>query len=411
MNQLHLSPESQFIKSVRIVVSQGENVCTFSQPELFSLARMLFKVVHKLDFLFIRFLLDLLGLGLKGQNIGHWLLLAFGCVHRIILILSCLMTFTFELRYISSTLSCVNSCLTFFVAMKKLKETRSMSLFAEKLCKNNLFLVKSVDLTLFLIILYQLTVDLVQADLFDCVSTHIFDEIGWDGDSTAWQVAFAAICVHEAIVIKTVDILCALYILVFLIVYFIKIQHLAALTSIESSGWKEKVLAILVHVSGLNQKLESSLSFILFFRAVRQFVHILIFLYEALYTSQAKIQIRWQVGDLYFFEAVAEIILTVLLFLSISLMQEHLEGQIDDFCKQIAYSGLLKGSLNENLAVGGIISAELGKRVTIWKFLEVSRSILLTLASAYVAFPVLLWQINNGGLGQLNLHNDTSKEE
>ena len=347
--------------------------------------------------LFVFFLFDFTGVGLRKRNVLHWFLLAVNIVQRCSYLYLTIKNTSFSLYSISLLLIDLNLLLLFFTSLNKLQSVRELFFLIQKLSGKEYILLRIVDAGTFILFFALVSFEIVINGLDQCGN---FNKL-WhlEGNSTLVVVVQRTLCLNFIISIHDIDSFSALYILIFLVLFFVKVRHLKSISTSRPSCWKSKILTLSSQVAQLGQKLDDSTSFILFCRAVHQFFLILLVFLMAMLFYHKSLTFGKDIETFLLLKFLADLLLTALLFLSISLMQEQVTKKSEDLSRQIVYSAFDRGKILENLVLANILTSDFNHKVTVWKLVEVSRTIILTLASVYIAFPVLCWQVDNGALG------------
>ena len=348
---------------------------------------MWLKVRCKLNGLFISSIFNLLGVGLKEQNLFHWTLFTLRLVYRFFLIYFSMCKLKFNLTPMTLLLINITSQVFIVLLVLRAKKIGQLLMQAKNLTKKNYFILKIADAAVVLLFLSSIATEFTLKKSNRCYfSTHL---VLYESNSAVVQVATGVVCSYEYILFSETDLIYGLYFVLFLITHFVKMQKLEEISLDRTSGWRRRIFLSSDQISQLHEQFEDSASFILFIKAVRQFFSILLFFFNVFLLIQGKMDLNSTWGKMLLFKSIRDIIMTTSLFLFISLMQEDIDRKCSSMSKEIIYSGYLSGSLQDNLVLANIVTGEFGRRVTIWKIVQVSRSILITLASVYVAFPVL----------------------
>lgn len=361
------------------------------------------KVANKCNFFFTVFLIDLMGIGLRGRNIVQWFLLATGVIHRILLFRLSFWTFEFSVTRMTYILITLNPLVQVVLVIGRVKLLSELLCNSNKLSERSYFILRVVDAVVFFSIVSQLALEFSNEGWSHCSSMRVVPR---ENNSTLIKMSLAVLCFNELLLYRDMDMFCGLYLLIFLITYFIKVDNLNSIFSPPSYNWKHKMFTLSSEMSMLTEKLEDSTSCILFIRTIHQFLSISTFFFLAMFMSARNVTFNFT-SAVWAFSCTREIVLTVLLLLSISLMQEDIERRCEHLSERILLSGLLDRSTHENWVLQQAFTCKFTRKVTIWKVVEVSRGILITLASAYVGFPVLFWEINNGALAMKAPENRT----
>lgn len=376
--------------------SQFEDESEF--PKCNSQRSMMSRISKRSDLLFITFLLDLFGLGLRGRRLIHWFFFTLVIIQTSWRLYGSFTNFKFYLVNIADLSFNFCSLLQIFLSIKRVKLLRQLLSNLHKLNRRNHLIVRVVDAIICFLVISQFAFD-----MYDFVWTTCYDLFHrqysyLDRSSNLVNITIATVCIHRSILIRYSDMFCGLYLLIFVVIYLIKVQHLAGISNSRPSEWKVKVWAVSSHVSSLQDKFEDSSSIILFDRTVYQFLSILAlfqFLMENIRTK-STLGLR---GIIFATCGYSQnIFITVSVLLSISLMQEDIDGRCKNVTEQIMFTALSGGSVEEKWISQKILKSNFTQKVTIGKMVQVSRSIIISLASSYVVFSILFWQINNGGI-------------
>lgn len=349
--------------------------------------------------LFVFFLFDVTGVALRERNLIHWLLLIVNFAVRFSYLFLSIKYMKFSLFSITFLLRDLNSLVLLVISLVRVQSMRELFALARFLSKKHYILLRIVDAVFFVTFLASLAFEIFTNGLDQCYGFNKLLHL--EGNSTLILFVQRTFCFHKIFLINDTNAYCALYILIFVIFFFIKVQHLNEISSHGSSCWRRKLFTVSSQVSELSLKLDNSTSFILFFRAVNQFLCVILVFLLAMLLTQEK-SFAYESYMRLILRNSFDLFLTSLLFISISLMQERIQERCDSLSRQIIYSALPLGTMHENVVLSNIFTSDFTQQVTLWKLIEVSRSIIFTLASVYVAFPILFWQVNNGALGHLN---------
>ena len=347
--------------------------------------------------LFVFFLFDLMGIGLRGRNILHWFLLVLNLLQRVCRIYLRMKSISFSLISISFLMRDANSLLLFVISLIKVQSMRELFTLTPKISRKHYILLRIVDAGTFFLLLTFVGCEIFLVGLDNCID---FNELWHKGNSTVMVVIQRTICLNDLILMHDSHSFCALYILIFTLIFLVKVQHLNSMSS-NLCGWRGKMLTVSSQVSDLSDKLDTSTSFILFCRAVYQFFLVLLVFFLVMLLSEKNFTRPGDGHEVLLYKLFVDLFLTALLFIAISLMQETIQDKCDSLSRKIVYSAYASEKMHEKVVLANILTSDFTQKVTVWKLVEVSRTIVLTLASVYFAFPVLLWQVNNGAMGTL----------
>lgn len=356
----------------------------------------------KIPFPSISLFFHLMAIGMQSQTIIHWFLFILVMANRTYYIYV-------QKEYLSNNfgmatflLEPVNQLLLYvFLLWKRKSIATFIRQSKSKLSTNYLFIIRMVDLA-FLIFTTSILIEdasyywiLGYDTCSDTFKSIVSDEI-------ASHVIGKVVCFNAIINNLIIDISCCFYLIFFLALHYIKGQYIQCIRTSGSFELKERVIIFSSEVLQLQGHFESSFSFILFFKVVNDFLIVMIQLLTTLVITQIDPNALDEVQKVYrVTESLRYLVFSCFMFLVISVAQEKMEEKCDLLRHQIICMSLVNGSSGEVEILGKMIMRTFTKKVSIWNIIEVSRSILVKLASAYLVFPVLLAQVNNGGLGKL----------
>ena len=305
----------------------------------------------------------------------------------------------FSLLYISVVMLDIIPFLLFVTSLGKVQSMRELFTLTRFLSRKQYVLFRIVDAGTFVLSLTFICSRIVLVGLDSCTELNKFFHL--EVNSTLATFVRRTSCLNEFFLMFEVQAFCALYILLFMVVFFVKVTQLDEMSSNRPSMWRRNILPLSSRVGQLGEKLDDSTSFILFFQVAHEFFSVSLLFLLAMMMSQKVYGPEEKVLIVILCELLSQLLLTALLFLCISLMQEKVQRKCECLCRRIIYSASLSGTMHEDVVMTSVLTSDFNHKVTVWKLVEVSRAIILTLASVYVAFPVLCWQVNNGALGTL----------
>lgn len=336
------------------------------------------------NFLLTGLVLGLVGLGVRGQNVVHWFLFAAVIGQSCWRLYGALRNFQMYLVHIGEILFCISCLSQIVLCVKRAKLLRQLVSNSRKLTRKNYLIIRLADAVIFFLVVSQFAQDMNNYVWKGCFESFHLEYSHINRNSTVANVKIAAVCIHRYLLVRYSDMFCGLYLLIFLIIYFIKVQQLSFLASkIRSSGWKEKVWAISPEVFAIYEKLEDSSSMILFFRAVFQFVCIINMFRLLMINIKTRSHLGFQGIFFRTFNYCQNIFITVSLLLSISLMQEDIEQRCRRISELILFGSFTGSTPQENWIIQCVMKSSFTQKVTIGKMAEVSRGIIITLASSW----------------------------
>ena len=351
-------------------------------------------------------LLGIFGLGFRGRNIIHWFLFAFVTITASWRLYGLFTNFRMYLIHISDIFYMSSALLQIVLSFKRAKSFGELLSNSNKLCKKNYVIFRVVDVIVSMVVLSQFINDMGDGLWKDrCYASFHVQYSYMNRKSVIANITIATVCIHREILIRYSDMFCGLYLLMFVIVYFIKVEQLQSISNCRTSALKVRVWAISSQVSALHEKFEDTSCIILLDRTIYQFSSILK-LFPVLMTN---IRTRHSLGfGGIFFDTLGyfhDMFVTVSVLLAVSLMQESIKRKCRCVSDQILFADLFCGTNNEGRILINILESKFTQKVTIGKVAKVSRSLIISLASTFVAFSILFWQVNNGALG----HSDDQK--
>ena len=354
---------------------------------------------RKPQLLLVGFLLGLFGIGLRGRNIIHWFFFAVAIAMICWRIYGDFLNFKMYLAHISATLFDICCLFQVILCFKRTESFRALLFNSYKLSKKNNLLVRVTDAVVFIIAVSQFTKDMFDSTWKGCYESFNQYYSPLDRNSTLVNVTVVTVCLHRYILLRFSDLLCGMYLLMFDIIHLIKVQHLKKVSTIESSRWRVTVWTASSQVSALHREFEDSSSIILVDRTLFQFFSFLSFF--PLFMDNIKKRSSLGIQGLFYdtYGRFHNLFFTVSLLLSISLMQENIEGRCECVCEKMLAAGLYSGKVQESCAFQKILQSTFTRKLTIGRMAEVSRGIIMILSSTFSTFAILLWQVNNNGLG------------
>ena len=359
-------------------------------------------VMRRPNFLFTVWLLNFLGIGLRGRSVIHWFLFAFVIIWTTCLLFSLFKNFRMYLTHLSDILFTLSCLFQILLLVKRTKLLRELLSHSHKLSRRNHIMFRVTDAVVFIVVMIQLISDVYSFGWRGCHAWSRLRFLFFDNKSILANITVSIVCVEGYILLRCSDMFCGLYLLIFVIIYLIKVQHLEKISKGESSRWKEQIWLFSPQVSALHENLEESCSSVLFNRTVIQFTSILTLLPVLIDNIRTRYDLGLR-GAIYgTFGYCHNIFVTVSLLLSISLMQEDIERRCKCLSEQMLLDTFSGRTVQESWVIQKVLKSNFTRKVTIGNMAQVSRGTIISLASTYVVFSILFWQINNGALAPSN---------
>lgn len=192
---------------------------------------------------------------------------------------------------------------------------------------------------------------------------------------------------------------CAFYSVSHLIFYFTKANMLSSLEQLtfDCSNYNG-IFLLALQIEELHELFDSTFSPVLFWNILCNSIHVSRMLYSSL--QAAKLEALnfklFFISDLT--DVFSLLIITFATIIVISWLQYKLEKRTEAILHSVSYLGVKDEYSNRYTIIGERIRKACTLPVTVWAMVPVKSSLLLSLVSSYIVFPVLLVQINNGAL-------------
>ena len=364
---------------------------------------------RKSKFLFLSIGFYFMGIGIHGQSLFNWLLFACGLIHRCLIVLCFIRNFDVQIDNINSIIIHCQVVIFYIILIGKRHKIQTMicHMFT-KLSRKEYMIVRMFDLFL-TVLAFSPTIEKAFFNftgIFNhCMSDFMIVPMFKNLNKATRNI----ICLSESLFLQQMDAACSLYLVVFLMTYIIKFKLINGITNNSSTRWKEEILFSSATAFNLHRQFEDVFSNFLFIKASHDFLTVLRYLFlllkhEYLIYAFGINFIKYQI-----YMIIRHVFCTMFLFIFISWLQERIETRCYALRHRVLCDLYSKKIFHGSRIFDILLFNVFTKKVTVWQIMDVTRGTLLTLASAFVAFPVLFAQIDNGALVGETAKNMTYK--
>ena len=191
-----------------------------------------------------------------------------------------------------------------------------------------------------------------------------------------------------------------MYLISYLVFHLNKVNLVTSLEEMIIGGDYSLVFLLTSQVDELNLLFDSVFSPILCMNLFCNSIQVTRILYMSIIPSTWKSETfrAFYISDS--IDILAIMVFNLGTVVAISRMQEKIRLRVDKLIRILRYQGMKDEYSNKYSLLSETIDQSFTLPVTVWGLVPVNRSLLLSLISSYIVFPVLLVQINNGALGK-----------
>ena len=340
-----------------------------------------------------KFLCLLIGLGVNGQTILHWIFFIIQFVHIIVNIFHTSEDFEPEIQTFNYLFSDSFQLATLFILLIKRNEIQEFIKVLNSLIDDeNQKYIKILDALIGLFCLIYFIGDASLTSILIAEFTHLSS----NETITFNEVLEMIEIVHSAMMNNWLNILTGLYILCFTLLYFIKCQSVENLANMILFDRKPLAMSTLISLYELNDSFESCFSIIPFSSLSWSFVATILIVNLLLHDGNDT-EIIKQRFLTNLFSTISISVCTIMMLVA-SILQEISKNKGSKLCDLVGYKSESAGDSVKCHLIIQKINEAYGNRATVWKLCEIERGIVFTMGSSFLSFIVLFFQLNNGGL-------------